>query len=613
MTEREKLRIPQTVIDSLVANADIVSTVGRYLNLKKQGRDYIALCPFHKESTPSFSVATVKQFYYCFGCGAGGNSMNFLTEYLGKSFISVIQELADDNHVDLSPYLMMSQNNTLEFKLLPAMEKASSYFQQSLASAPAARIAHEYLAGRSITQAAIDRFALGYAGNSHEIVQALDGIQDEMVLGGILESNEKGMFSSFRSRLMMPIRDTRGKTIGLSGRTLEEGVKPKYKNSKESALFSRNSVLYGLYEACETFGAEKLDRIDVVEGQTDVIAEWMIGRPACAAMGSSLSPQQLRLLMRHSRHVTFMFDGDAAGIKAMVQVCSLLLEQLTDHEHVFEVVLLAEGEDPHSLITRDINEFNASIASPMAWLDALFTYMPEAKDTGTDRGRAEYASRCIELIHDTRDPLLRHQAIEKAAKYCGFPVEALQERLLTLPLSRSGQAIKGAAPINEENAICLTRMLWDEPSLLSQIAHPTLWVEEGDSLVALLGGWAHDAQRGHFDGQYSEDEAQAMISSPETMGAVELKSRWRVAGAALGRRISEAKLPGLMQLLMKEAPEEGAGLAVSYIWHITGVCAAQGMQGISKKAQMNLMTDEDRAQFTKLMAIRRDAANRLKE
>lgn len=612
MSEHEKLRIPQTVIDTLVTNTDIVSTIGRYLNLKKQGRDYVALCPFHKESSPSFSVSPGKQFFYCFGCGAGGNSMNFLTQYLGKSFISVIQEMAEDSGIDLKPYLMMAQQDAADFKLLPAMAKASAYFQGALGGNNA-HSANEYLESRHITAEAVQHFALGYAGNSGEITQALKDVENEMILGGILDRGEKGLFSLFRQRLMMPVRDTRGKTIGLSGRTLEEDVKPKYKNSKESQLFSRNSVLYGLYEACESFGKEKLEHLDVVEGQFDVIAQWQIGRPACAAMGSSLSPQQLRLLMRHAKSVTFMFDGDAAGIKAMIQVCSLLLEQLTDHEHTFNVVILPEKEDPHSLITRDVERFYASIAEPIHWLDALFQYLPEAKELHTDRGRAEYASRCIELIHDTRDPLLRHQAIEKAAKICGFPVEAMNERLLSLPLSRSGQAMKIAGNACEDAALRLTRMLWDEPKLMEQITQPTLWVEEGDGLVALLGEWAQGVKSGECDAQYSDAEAQSLMDAPERMAEIDLASRYRVAGAALGRKLTQSGISGLMEQLMKEEPEQGASLATSYIWHITGTCAGRGMQSISEKARLSIMTDEDRARFASLMAIRRDAANRVKE
>lgn len=612
MTSDNQLRIPQAVIDSLVTNTDIVHTVGSAIKLKKQGKDYVGLCPFHKETTPSFSVSTVKQFYYCFGCGAGGNSMNFKMEYFGKSFISVIQEMAEDNGIDLTPYLRMAQNGQLEFKLLPAMAKASAFFTDELSACSADSTVRQYLQGRSISQAAIDRFQLGFAGSSPRIVEALSNVKEEMVLGGILEEGERGIFSSFRDRLMMPIRDTRGKTIGLSGRTLKEDVKPKYKNSKESQLFSRNSVLYGLYEALETFGVEKLDHIDVVEGQIDVIAQWMIGRPACAAMGSSVSPQQLRLLMRHAKSITFMFDGDAAGIKAMIQVCLLLLEHVAEHDTNFNVTMLPTGEDPHSLITQNMALFEQSIQNPLPWLDALFMYMPEAADLETDRGRAEFASRCVELIHDTRDPLLRHQAIEKASKACGIPVQTLNERLLSLPLSRSGQANKNPQRLVEDAAIRFARMIWDEPRLAAQVKHPTLWVEEGDALTALLGQWVADCHAGAFDGQYSEADMEALNASPERLEDIEAKSRWRVAGAALGRRLVGAQIPGLTELLMKEEPESGSSVALAHAWHITGSCAAKAMASISQKASMNLLSPEDRTRFSSLMLIRKDAATRLR-
>lgn len=615
MKDQKKLRIPQEIIDGLVTYFDIASTVGRYLKLTKQGKEYVALCPFHKESSPSFSVSTSKQFYYCFGCGAGGNSLDFLQNYLGKSFISIIQEMAQENNVDLTPYLKTSQNSAAELKLLPAMKKAMMYFMENLSSNGSSNSAMKYLSDRKISDAAIKRFSLGYAKPNYEIINDLKDIQDEMILGGIFGENEadKRVYTNFRDRIIMPIRDIRGKFIGLSGRSMNDADMPKYKNSKESVLFSRNSALYGLYESCETFGTDRLDRIDVVEGQFDVIALWSIGRPACAAMGSSMSAHQLRLLLRHSKHITFMFDGDTAGIKAMIRVCSLLLEHITDHEHVIEVVILQKGEDPDSLIRNDIDAFNEKISRPENWIDALLTNIEEYKKMDGNQGRAEYASRCVEIIHETRDPLLRYQAIERASFYCGFPVETMQEKLLSLPLLRSGQAMKITQDKSyNEVSINLARMLWDDPSLSLKISHPDLWSEVGDALIKIIAAWVVDIKSGKFDNQFSDAEMKIMIDNPELMLETENKSRWRVAGSAFGRILKDSEMPGLMETIMSEEPDESESIALSYINHTTGTCASLAMQEISNKAKNSTMTEVDRDRFKELLVIRVGCSNKLK-
>lgn len=610
---KQPFRIPQDIIDDLVARTDIVSTIGHFLKLKKQGKDFTALCPFHDERSPSFSVSSVKQFYYCFGCGAGGNALNFQMEFLGRSFISVVQDMAEDNGVDLTPYLKFAQQDNLELKLAPAMSKACHYFSTTLQQSGPHSEAARYLKERNISAEATARFELGYAGAGRDVVQALDDITDEMVLAGVLEQGDRGLFSQFRDRLIMPLRDIRGKYIGVTGRTLAEDIKPKYKNSKETALFSRNSSLYGLFEALEDSPTERIAHLCVVEGQMDVIASWMIQQPACAAMGSSISQQQLRLLTRYVDHVTFLFDGDQAGLKAMQQVGALLLSNLTHHDTQFDVVILPSGEDPHSLITRNTPVFLELLDRPEHWMDALLKYLPEAQDLTSDKGKAEFARHCIELVQDTRDPVLRYQLIEKTALMSCIPVDTLNESVAALPVGRAKAYKKRSnQDVLDDTSVRLVRMLWDEPALAKYVEHPVLWTEEGDGVISLLGGWAAQLARGDFDSHYSDKEMQSMSEQPEKLDVLHEQSRLRVAAAALGRLLNEASIPGLMSEIMKEVPEEGTSLAASHCLHITGLLAAKAMQDISNKARMNLMTDEDRAQFTQLLDIRRQCAMRLK-
>ncbi|WP_410951252.1 DNA primase [Pseudomonas sp. S1(2024)] len=605
-------RIPQTVLDDIVDQNDLLEIIGRHIPLKKQGKDYVSLCPFHKEHSPSFSVSPGRQFYYCFGCGASGNALDFMMAFTGRSFIAVAQDLAEDVGIDLKPYLRSAKKEQLDFQMLPAMKAANDYFVQEL-SRPGdhARTALEYLASRSIPLEMIERFSLGFAGYGKHTVDNLVEHQAALIEGGVLEQSERGVFSLFRDRLVMPVRDMKGKPIGLSGRTLRADAKPKYRNSKESALFSRNSVLYGLYESLKAFGNQnRLERLFIVEGQFDVIAHHLINLAAAAAMGSSMSVHQLRLLLRYTKHVTFIFDGDAAGIKALVQVGSLLLENITDHEVVFDVILLPEGEDPHSLVIKDPEAYQGILAQPLDWLDAMLHNLPEAKDLVSDRGRAEFASKAIELIHETRDPLLRHQALERAASICGMPVEALRERLVSMPTARSAY-VKPENALND-NALRLTRILWDEPLWAEDMIHDELWKAEGDELIQTLVDWKVEMLKGELDLLPSHEDHLKLEENPYYAPKLEVQCRQRGAAASLGRRLGGLQNPAMMAALMRDEPETSRSTAQHLIQHITGVFAAQAMQKLSNKAALTGLTSDDQMVFANLHKIRRESVIRTK-
>jgi DNA primase len=605
-------RIPQNILDDIVDQNDLLEIISRHVPLKKQGKDYVSLCPFHKESSPSFSVSPGRQFYYCFGCGASGNALDFMRDFTGRSFIVVAQDLAEDVGIDLKPYLRSAQKEHLDFQMLPAMKAANEYFVSELNRPGShAKAALEYLALRKINAQLIERFSLGYAGNGRHVVENLTEYQEALIEGGVLENGDRGIFSLFRDRLVMPVRDMKGKPIGLSGRTLLEDVKPKYRNSKESALFSRNTVAFGLYESLMAFGvANRIEHLYIVEGQFDVMAHHLINLAAAAAMGSSMSVHQLRLLLRYTKHITFIFDGDSAGIKALIQVASLLLENVTDHEVVFDVVLLPVGEDPHSLITQDPQAYLKMLTTPMDWLDAMLHNLPEASDLVSDRGRAEFASRAVELIHETRDPLLRHQALERAASICKMPVEALRERLISMPASRTVQA-KPADALND-NAIRLTRILWDEPLWAEDMLHDDLWRSEGDELIRTLVDWKTEMLKGELDLAPSPEDHLKMEEIPYYAAEVQKQCRKRGAAASLGRRLGGLQNGAMMAELMRDEPETARNTAQHLIQHITGLFAAQAMQKLSDKAAMVGLAEDDHLAFANLHKIRRESVIRTK-
>lgn len=616
MSDKGLLSIPQDVIDNAIDQADILSIVQADVKLKKSGRDYVGLCPFHKERSPSFSVSPEKQFYYCFGCGAGGNALEFMKDFHNRSFISVIQELADQARIDLTPYLMSAQNDRRTMNLLPALQAACTLFQDSLSDItpnPKVEFAWQYLMGRQVTQELIDRFAIGYAGYGPKILGELADHHIALMEAGVFGEKDHGPFSMFRNRIILPIRDIKGKTVALTGRALDPDDAPKYLNSKETPSFNKTNLLYGFYESLKAFGPHSLEEIFVVEGQFDVIAHHMIDLPSAGALGSSISIQQLRLLRRHTSHVTFVFDGDKAGLKALISTCILLLESLTDNDVTFDMVILEAGDDPHQLITSDPDAYRARLENRQPWLDALLDNLENSPHLQTQDGRMAYANEAIELIQQTRDPLLRYQALEKVAEKTGFPVKLLDEKLEAMPLPRSGHAKVKPTPTKSLNeaSIRLTRMVWDNPSLSKQISEPQLWIDQGDELVALLGTWSQQHQAGELDASLTPEEEEKLEQPGDWSRHVAIKRRHRGGAAALGRMLKELP-PQYMEQLMRDEPESLETTAISLCWHITGICARKLMQELSRKAGLGIMTAEERMNFSQLVVINRTAMNRSK-
>lgn len=613
-----QLTIPQDIIDSAIDYADILQIIQADVKLKRSGRDYVGLCPFHKERSPSFTVSPNKQFYYCFGCGAGGNALEFTMDMHNRPFIDVIQEMAEAARLDLTPYLMIAQHDKRVMSLLPAIQAATQLFTSSLADRaqnPKAETAYQYLAQRQVTDELIERFNLGYAGYGPKIVETLHDHQVALIEAGILgraEDSER-VFSMFRNRVMLPIRNVKGKAVAVSGRALDPDDTPKYLNSKESNSFIKTNLLYGLYESLKAFGQNGVERIFVVEGQFDVIAHHMIELPAAGALGSSLSLQQLNLLRRYAKRVTFVFDGDKAGLKALVSSGALLLESLTDLDVTFDMVVLEEGDDPHELITTTPDVYLSKVENAKPWLDCLFENLASSQKLDTQEGKMAYANEAIDLIHQARDALLRYQALERVAENTGFPIKALEEKLEAIPPPRSGYAKSRSAPPKQtvnENAVRLTRMLWDTPTLSKNIEYPELWVQEGDELVQLLGTWAIQLKAGEFDASPEPDD-QNTIQDGEPTGRRVAKKSTREGGVALARMLTQLA-PQYMEQLMREAPETIQSVAVSLCWHITGICARKAMTGLQQKAGAGVITNEERATFVKLVSVNRNAINRSK-
>lgn len=315
------------VIDEVVSRSDIVDIISGYIKLKKNGSSYVGLCPFHNEKSPSFSVSPGKQLYHCFGCGVGGNVITFVMEYENYTFLEAVKYLADKAGMQL-PETSYSEeekkNRDLKAKLLEINKIAATYYYHQLKAANG-KIGLSYLQKRGLSDTTINRFGLGYAGQTgNALYQYLKskGYDDALLKETGLFTYERGIHDKFWNRVMFPIMDINNKVIGFGGRVMGD-AKPKYLNSPETKLFDKSRNLYGLNAA----RISRKSNMIICEGYMDVISLHQAGfTQAVASLGTALTPGQAALMKRYTDNVLITYDSDAAGVKAALRAIPILKE-----------------------------------------------------------------------------------------------------------------------------------------------------------------------------------------------------------------------------------------------------------------------------------------------
>lgn len=346
--------ISRTTIDRVMESARIEEVVGDFVTLKKRGINYLGLCPFHNEKTPSFNVNPTRGMYKCFGCGEAGNSVGFLMAHEHLSYPDAIRALAQRYNIeveeDLSqPTPEQQQAQSERDRLYQLHAFAQSYFVQYLQSDDGMAIGMSYFRERGISDASVQLFGLGYAPDNltafSDFAKSSNFTEAEIVAAGLASQREHGgLADRFRGRVLFPFYNLSGKVIGFGGRTLKNDKKEaKYLNSPETLLYKKSETLYGLFQAKKAI--QKAENTFLVEGYTDVISLHQAGiENVVASSGTSLTQEQARLIRRFSKNVTVLYDGDAAGIKASLRGIDILLE----HDLNVKVVLMPDGEDPDS-------------------------------------------------------------------------------------------------------------------------------------------------------------------------------------------------------------------------------------------------------------------------
>lgn len=420
--------IPQDFIDDLIARADIVEVIGHRVQLKKAGREFKACCPFHDEKTPSFTVSPGKGFYHCFGCGAHGTAIGFLMEFDHMSFVEAIESLAATMGVDV-PRSASDKPARRYDELFSLLDAVARHWQDCLKNSPAAAA---YVQQRGIDGSTARRFGIGYAPDGwsnalDKFGQSPEAAERLLATGLVIARDDGKYYDRFRDRIMFPIRDARGRTIGFGGRVMGDG-EPKYLNSPETVLFHKGRELYGLYEARQAL--RQIEQLVVVEGYMDTVALARHGIDyAVATLGTATTSEHLNRLFRLTENVCFAFDGDRAGRKAAWRALENALPQVREGRQI-RFLFLPEGHDPDSYV----NEFGTA-----GFLEALEQGTPlsgfliqelaSQVDMSTVDGRARLAELARPLVTRIPTGVYRELLIQSLAEAVGLTAAKLEKLL----------------------------------------------------------------------------------------------------------------------------------------------------------------------------------------
>lgn len=550
-------QIPQRFIDDLLGRVDVVEVVGERVQLKKAGRNYSGLCPFHQEKTPSFTVSADKQFYHCFGCGANGNALRFLMEYDKLPFPEAVEQLAGRLGIEVpregadDPRAQQREKKRKEGVNL--LELAASFYRERL-KMQEGQSAQRYLSGRGLSDEVIKTYGIGYAPAGWEALKQHLGERGigepvQVEYGLLIHREDTGRtYDRFRDRVMFPIRDLRGRTIAFGGRVMGDD-QPKYLNSPETPVFHKGRELYGLYEARQA--SNKLEQLVMVEGYMDVVALAQFGiHNAVATLGTATTEDHLTRLFRLVGRVVFCFDGDRAGRQAASRALETALPQMIDGREA-RFLFLPDGDDPDTLVRREGTQaFQDRITCAMPLSEFLFEQAAQGRDLNTVEGRERFASQVLEALNKVPDGMLKSLLFESLAQRSGLAQEQLKSLLekrtrATQPQRSQGSAeVEADAPLAAAGPVSaapakgvrartqvlspvgrIIQLLLHEPNLVAALPDRLDWLPEDDDtplcqeLIALLKAGRYRSPQvvlAHFQGS-QQGQALAVFAKREVL------------------------------------------------------------------------------------------------
>jgi len=449
-------QISNQLIEAVREHSDLVSLVSEYLSLKKTGQNYTGLCPFHQERTPSFSVNPLKQFFHCFGCGAGGDVFHFLEKIEGLNFSEALGRLAERGGIPLpSPERGPERSESDEIYRLN--EAAASFFHKNLLEGSKGACARSYLKGRGVTIDAIREFSIGYAlpDWDHFFKMGRKRFPVDLIEKSGLVSRRKeertegsGCYDRFRNRIVFPIHTMQGRVVGFGGRVLDESL-PKYLNTPETAVFTKGKQLYGLHKVKRTGG----DPLIVVEGYLDVVSASQFGIPnVVATLGTALTEDHIRLIRRVGEAVVLVFDGDKAGIRAALRAIPLLLDQPLSAT----IVSLPAGKDPDTFLREEghlafLDKIQKGKSLVEFSIDQMILRFPE----NAISAKMKVIEAVLPLIEKLSSPVKKGHFLKTLSESLELREEDVRAEALRLSRKAPGGSLKGRAvtPVKKNRRI----------------------------------------------------------------------------------------------------------------------------------------------------------------
>lgn len=427
------MRYSETIIDEVRQSNDIVDVIGQYVHLKRSGRNYFGLCPFHNEKSPSFSVSPDKQIFHCFGCGVGGNVFSFISKIENMSFIEAVQNLAARANITLPTIEnnVDSAKEELKAKVYKVNEFAAEFYHQNLYK-PEAKIAQEYVKKRKLSNETLKSYKIGFSGKFDELYHALlneDFQEQEILESGLVNKNENGKYiDRYRNRLMFPICDISGRVIAFGGRVLDDS-KPKYINSPENVVYSKGRHLFGLNVAKK----HDLKKILIVEGYMDVISLHQRGiTNVVAALGTALTQSQGWLLRRNAEQIILGFDSDGAGQNAILRSIEILQNMGCD----MRILQMEGAKDPDEYVIKYGNaRFQNLMDKAISLIEYKVKILKKDLNLESTSDKIKFLNEISKLISTVENNMEREVYIENIAKTYNISKEAIYAQVNKLKYS----------------------------------------------------------------------------------------------------------------------------------------------------------------------------------
>lgn len=565
------MKIPEDVIEQIRSQVNIVDVVSQYVQLKQSGKNLFGLCPFHEERTPSFSVTEDKQIFHCFSCGRGGNVFKFIMEIENLSFPEAVKKVAEMEHLDVDAKYFAdaapaTKESSEQKQLIDLNEQAVKLYHHILMNTKIGQPALDYLHKRGMTDETIVTYQLGYAPSQRLVKPFFDQRQVDYQLlrksGLFSEGQDGSLRDRFVDRVMYPIRNANGQTVGFSGRLLStDSDMPKYLNSPETELFNKRKILFNLDFARPNIRSKQPALL--FEGFMDVITAFQAGiKSGIASMGTSLTEQQIYDIQRITREVIVCYDGDAPGQKAIKRAIDAFKE--TNHQLDLKVVSIPDGMDPDEFIrNRGGDKFQALLKNAQSPIDFELNFLKKQSNLQSEDGQAAYIAAALKLVATVSSGISRDLYLNRLAEEFSIDKEVLKQQLAPMIRRTATQRPVISAPVAPAQAVnqtprpsdkvavaqmqLLNRMLHNHDVWLKVQGTPGFaFVDEQYQMLYLLaeGYFAKfdDYNVATFSNMITEDSLQSLLIDIEMMN--------------LPQEPSPMEIDNDLDVIMRKAPVE---------------------------------------------------------